>query len=157
MYYFHNNLKGNSWASPSVPGRVPTPLVSDHVVLAAHRQNRGRFATDVSSGQIFLSKKEKKNLFPKIPKSQTSSSWTTVKSTSIGPGGNSSNSYMFSPWKRCHQQQRLDSACSAGYLVEPLPAKQYFIEFWLWFYSPSSLFFYSHLFWLHCCELTPSM
>ena len=37
----------------------PTPLISGHALMAAHVQNKGRLATDVSSGQIFLSKNNK--------------------------------------------------------------------------------------------------
>ena len=41
----------------SVPTWGPIPLISGHVVVA-HIQNRGRLVTDVSEGQLFLSKKE---------------------------------------------------------------------------------------------------
>ena len=34
--------------------------ISGHAVAVAHIQNRGRLATDISSGRIFFSKKEKK-------------------------------------------------------------------------------------------------
>ena len=45
--------------------RVQSPGVdlhhsSGHAVVAAHKQNRGRLATDVSSGRVFLSKKKKR-------------------------------------------------------------------------------------------------
>ena len=45
------------FSSPgSVPGHGPTPLtLSGHAVTVAHVQNRGRLATDVNSGGIFLS------------------------------------------------------------------------------------------------------
>ena len=42
----------------SVPGHGPTPLVGGHAVVVTHIQNRTA-GTDVSSRQIFLSKKKK--------------------------------------------------------------------------------------------------
>ena len=63
------------FSSPgSVPRHGPTPLISSRAVAVTHIQNRGRLAqilaqgqkgkggrlaTDVSSGQIFLSRKKK--------------------------------------------------------------------------------------------------
>ena len=53
------------FSSPSLASRHgPIPLIS-HAVVATHIQKkkkitRGRLATDVTSGQIFLSKKKKK-------------------------------------------------------------------------------------------------
>ena len=44
------------------PGCRPIPLTSGHAVAAAHIQKGGRFATDVSLGRVFLSKKRKKKL-----------------------------------------------------------------------------------------------
>ena len=42
----------------SVPRCRPMPLVSGHAVVVGHTQkNRGRLATDVSSGPVFLTKK----------------------------------------------------------------------------------------------------
>ena len=48
------------------PWHRPTPLVS-HAVAATHIQNRGRLATDVSSGDYFSAKKTK-TLSPTISK-----------------------------------------------------------------------------------------
>ena len=47
----------------SVPRCAPTPLVSSHAVVATHIKKNRKVGTDVSSGQIFLSKnkKEKKS------------------------------------------------------------------------------------------------
>ena len=42
----------------SVSRHGPTPLVGGHAVAMTHIQNRGRLATDVSSGRNFLSKKK---------------------------------------------------------------------------------------------------
>ena len=44
----------------SVPGCGLTPLVRSHTVAATHIQNRGRLATGVSSGWIFLWEKKRK-------------------------------------------------------------------------------------------------
>ena len=42
------------------PGCGSTHCSSSHAVAASHTENRGRLATDVSSGPIFLTKKMKK-------------------------------------------------------------------------------------------------
>ena len=71
------SIKNPEWASPGglvvkfgalcfgslglVPRHGPTALISGHAVAVAHIQNRGRPATDVSSGRISLCKKKKKN------------------------------------------------------------------------------------------------
>ena len=43
-----------------VPGCGPPPLFSSRAVAATHVQNRGRLATDVSSGRTFLNNNQGK-------------------------------------------------------------------------------------------------
>ena len=50
----------------SDPGRRPTHLLSSHAVAASQMQNRGRLATDVSSGPAFLPTPAKNKKYSEI-------------------------------------------------------------------------------------------